>query len=107
MTNTLRKRPYGLIRLYILLDSRQYRADHEKNVFGPFDEHVKKIERTLNVTILSRNGQLKILGNEGYEYWIASAYRSRERQQELIDGFEIFVQSVFMHNSISLCLPTF
>ena len=40
-------------------------ADHEKNVFGPFDEHVKKIERTLNVTILSRNGQLKILGNEG------------------------------------------
>ena len=40
-------------------------ADHEKNVFGQFDEHVKKIERTLNVTILSRNGQLKILGNEG------------------------------------------
>ncbi|MGN0398915.1 MAG: PhoH family protein [Blautia sp.] len=39
-------------------------ADHEKNVFGPFDEYVKKIERTLNVTIISRDGQLKILGNE-------------------------------------------
>jgi D-alanyl-D-alanine carboxypeptidase len=24
-------------------------------------------------------------GNAGYEYWIASAYRSRERQQELVD----------------------
>ena len=28
---------------------------------------------------------LRAAGNEGYEYWIASAYRSRERQQELID----------------------
>jgi D-alanyl-D-alanine carboxypeptidase len=28
---------------------------------------------------------LKAAGNEGYEYWIASAYRSRERQQELVD----------------------
>jgi D-alanyl-D-alanine carboxypeptidase len=28
---------------------------------------------------------LKAAGNEGFDYWIASAYRSRERQQELID----------------------
>lgn len=39
-------------------------AEHEKNVFGQFDEYVKKIERTLNVTIISRDGKLKILGNE-------------------------------------------
>ncbi len=28
---------------------------------------------------------LKDAGREGYDYWIASAYRSRKRQQELID----------------------
>jgi D-alanyl-D-alanine carboxypeptidase len=28
---------------------------------------------------------LEAAGEEGYDYWIASAYRSRQRQQELID----------------------
>lgn len=39
-------------------------VEHEKNVFGQFDEHIKKIEKTLNVTLISRDGQLKIIGNE-------------------------------------------
>lgn len=39
-------------------------ADLESNVFGQFDEHLKLIERTLNVTVISRDGILKILGNE-------------------------------------------
>ena len=39
-------------------------VDHEKNIFGQFDEHIKKIERTLKVTLISRDGALKILGNE-------------------------------------------
>lgn len=38
--------------------------EHEKNVFGQFDQHIKKIEKTLNVTIISREGALKILGSE-------------------------------------------
>ena len=37
-------------------------AEHERNVFGQFDEHVKKLERTLGVTVISRDGQIKILG---------------------------------------------
>ncbi len=40
-------------------------AEHEKNVFGQFDEHIKKIEKTLNVTLIARDGALKIIGNEG------------------------------------------
>ena len=40
-------------------------VEHERNVFGQFDEHLKVIERTLNVTIISRDGHLKILGSEG------------------------------------------
>lgn len=39
-------------------------ADLEGNVFGQFDEHLKLIERTLNVTLISRDGILKILGTE-------------------------------------------
>lgn len=31
-------------------------------VFGPFDEYVKKIEKTLKVTIVSRNSHIKVIG---------------------------------------------
>ena len=42
----------------------QIPADLEGNVFGQFDEHLKLIERTMNVTLISRDGILKILGTE-------------------------------------------
>lgn len=34
------------------------------NVFGQFDVHIKKIERTLGVTVVLRGDQLKVIGNE-------------------------------------------
>ena len=37
-------------------------AEHERNIFGQFDEYIKKIERTLQVTLISRDGILKIVG---------------------------------------------
>lgn len=37
-------------------------AEHERNVCGQFDEYVKKIERTLHVTMVARDGALKIIG---------------------------------------------
>lgn len=39
-------------------------AEHERNIFGQFDQHIKKIERTLKVTLISRDGVLKILGTQ-------------------------------------------
>lgn len=39
-------------------------ADCIANVFGQFDTHVKQIERTLNVTMVVRDTQLKIMGEE-------------------------------------------
>lgn len=39
--------------------------EHEKNVFGQFDSYIKLIEKTLNVTIVSRNGEIKMIGNAG------------------------------------------
>ncbi|MCI8662824.1 MAG: PhoH family protein [Hungatella sp.] len=37
-------------------------AEHERNICGQFDEYVKKIERTLHVTMVARDGALKIIG---------------------------------------------
>ena len=39
-------------------------AEHEKNVFGQFDVFAKKIERTFHVTLISRDGIIKILGEQ-------------------------------------------
>lgn len=39
-------------------------AAHEKNVCGQFDAYRKKIERSLHVTMVNRDGVLKIIGPE-------------------------------------------
>lgn len=39
--------------------------EHEQNVCGQLDCHIKVIERTLNVTVVARNGQMKVIGNQG------------------------------------------
>lgn len=39
-------------------------AQHEGNVFGQFDVFAKKIEKTLHVSLISRDGAVKILGDE-------------------------------------------
>lgn len=38
-------------------------STHESNVFGQFDVYAKKIERTLHVTLIARDGNVKILGD--------------------------------------------
>ncbi len=37
-------------------------AEHEKNVFGRFDAYAKIIERSFNVTMIARNGEIKVVG---------------------------------------------
>ena len=37
-------------------------AEYEANVFGQFDVYVKKLERTFHVTLISRDGATKIVG---------------------------------------------
>ncbi len=39
-------------------------AEHEANVFGQFDTYAKKIERTFHVTLIARDGNTKIVGEE-------------------------------------------
>lgn len=39
-------------------------VEHSKNVFGNFDEFVKKIEKALKVTIVMRDSEMKIIGTD-------------------------------------------
>lgn len=41
-------------------------TQHEQNVFGQFDAYAKKIERTFHVTLIARDGQVKILGEQAF-----------------------------------------
>lgn len=74
-------------------------TEHEKNVFGQFDCNIKKIEKTLHVTIISRNGELKIIGGE------VAAKRAKSVFQQLLElskrGNEITEQNVDYALSLS------
>lgn len=38
-------------------------VEHERNLFGQCDAYAKIIEKTLNVTIISRDGEIKVIGD--------------------------------------------
>ena len=40
-------------------------GEHIKNIFGEYDVYAKKIEKTLRVTLLQRENELKIIGEDG------------------------------------------
>lgn len=67
-------------------------GEHERNVFGQFDQNIKKIERTLQVSFVSRDGNLKITGPEG------NVRQARECLEQLVElsrrGNEITEQSI-------------
>ena len=70
----------------------QLPTEHEKNIFGKFDEHIKKIERSLHVTLVSRDGDLRILGPQ------SAANQARRCLEQLLAlsrrGTEITEQNV-------------
>ncbi len=75
-------------------------AEHSSNVFGSFDEYVKKIEKTLRVTIVMRGSDLKIIGSE------VQAGRALKVFNELIElskrGNTITMQNVDYALSLSM-----
>jgi len=78
-------------------------AEHERNVFGQFDTFAKKIERTLHVTIIVRDGQVKLLGESGrveiakhvLEQLTELSRRGNEIQEQNID----YVLALVMEHS--------
>lgn len=74
-------------------------SEHEKNVFGQFDSYVKLIEKTLNVTIVSRDGDIKVIGDSDK---VGKAKRVFMKLVELSKrGNEITEQNVTY--ALSLC----
>ena len=49
-------------------------AEHSSNIFGSCDAYVKKIERTLKVTIIARDSEIKLVGAEGAVKHAASVF---------------------------------
>lgn len=75
-------------------------ADHEKNIYGRFDANIRKIERTLNVECVSRDGALKIMGAEGN---VREAARCIEELSRLSErGSEITEQQINYMLSLAL-----
>ena len=74
-------------------------AEHIRNVFGELDENVKIIERNLHVTVINRDSNIKIIGNE------VSASRARKVMEELLKlserGNDITSQNVTYAISLS------
>lgn len=54
-------------------------AEHEKNVFGQFDVFARKIERNFQITLIVRDGAVKILGE------MAQAERARRVLTQLVE----------------------
>ena len=67
-------------------------AGHEQNVFGQYDQFAKKIERSLHVTLISRDGRLHVSGPEGN---VRTACRTLESLLQLsVRGNDITEQQV-------------
>ncbi len=70
------------------------------NVFGQFDIHTKKIEKTLGVTVVVRDDQIKIIGSEGACKGAAEVLHSLSELAKR--GNEITEQNV--NYALALCL---
>lgn len=53
----------GKVKMNIVETILNIPVDHIRNLFGEFDAHAKMIEKTMEVTLIARNNELKILGD--------------------------------------------
>ena len=59
-------------------------SEHVQNVYGQFDAYLKKIERTIGVTVVSRDGGVKLIGNEPQ---VESAKHRAECELCIVSGY--------------------
>lgn len=74
-------------------------TEHVKNVFGQFDQNIKKIEKALKVTIVARNEDLKVIGPEN------TVLKAKSVFQQLIELSKRgnIIQEQNVDYAISLC----
>ena len=73
-------------------------AEDERNIFGGNDSYIRKIEKSLSVEIIDRNGQLHIIGDK------EGANRASQIIRELVTLSPALVpfQTLPLHSSDSL-----
>ena len=59
-------------------------AEHERNVFGQFDAYAKKLERTFHVTLIAREGKVKIT-EQNVDYAMSLVYEDQEEAMVEMD----------------------
>lgn len=73
--------------------------EHEKNISGPYDAYIKIIEKTLNVTIVARGNELKVIGENNNVIKAKSVFIQLEELSKR--GNSITEQNV--NYALSLC----
>ncbi len=61
-TNLMRQK--GLKHMSVIENIMDIPAQYTSEIFGQFDSNIKKIEKTLHLTIIARDSELKIIGGE-------------------------------------------
>ena len=70
-------------------------AEHEANVFGQFDAYAKKLERTFHVTLIARDGSMKIVGENtvfSLSFWNYHGVEILLRNRMWIMQFHLFLK---------------
>ena len=57
-------RQKGLKHMSVIENIMDIPAQYTSEIFGQFDSNIKKIEKTLHLTIIARDSELKIIGGE-------------------------------------------
>ena len=77
-------------------------AEHEKNLFGSGDAHIRQIEQALHVTLVDRNGKLRIMGEaenvSRAERLIRQLLRLSERGNDLTEHDITYTLSLLEEN---------
>ena len=63
-------------------------AEHERNIFGNFDSNIKKIEKNLNVTMVARDGNLKLVGDSANVKQAESILMELLDQEKVVSLFQ-------------------
>ncbi len=77
--------------------------EHQKNVFGELDANAKKLEKTLHVTLLTREEEIKIIGEEGpverAKKALATLFELSKRGTEITEQNVMYTLSLVMEHN--------
>ncbi len=78
---------------------------YEKTIFGEYDSYIRLIERTFNITILMRDGRVKLIGTkhqiEAGEHVIKQLVGLAQRGTEITEQSVSYAISLWMENDSS------